>query len=209
MSGSSPNSCHNANVRTPLLDDRVSPIPASCQDGEDHRVTRLGHIQELLDDMSQLMGGAVPVIISYCLQNTLHATSLAIVGRLSPENLATAAFSYMFATCSGWLVGLGGTTALDTLASSAFTGGSNRHELGVLLQRAFFVLSLLYLPICVLWFNSEPIFKLLGQGPELSRDAARFLTLLIPGGAGYIYFEIMKKYLQAQGTSKFARPPTS
>lgn len=41
---------------------------------------------------------------------------------------------------------------------------------------------------------------MLGQEPALSRDTAKFLTLLIPGGLGYVYFEVMKKYLQAQGT---------
>lgn len=58
------------------------------------------------------------------------------------------------------------------------------------------------LPVCLLWVNFEPVFKMLGQEPALSRDTAKFLTLLIPGGLGYVYFEVMKKYLQAQGTSE-------
>ncbi|MBE3048912.1 MATE family efflux transporter, partial [Candidatus Bathyarchaeota archaeon] len=117
-----------------------------------------------------------------------------------PEALATAAFSYMFAMCTAWLIALGGTTALDTLASSAFTGGSDKRDLGILLQRAFVVLSLFYLPVAVIWACAEPVFRVLGQDAGLARDSARFLTCLIPGGLGYIYFEAMKKYLQAQGT---------
>ncbi|KAI9035751.1 MATE family efflux transporter [Aspergillus affinis] len=186
--------------RSALLDGRRGAAPNNYHhlDSEGGENTKSYHIKELCGNISQLAGGAIPVIITYCLQNSLQTISLAVVGRLSPENLSAAAFSYMFATCTGLLIGLGGTTALDTLASSAFTGGSSQHDLGVLVQRAFFVLGLLYLPVCFLWINSEPILKLLGQEPGLCGDAAKFLTLLIPGGIGYIFFEIMKKYLQAQ-----------
>jgi MATE family multidrug resistance protein len=105
----------------------------------------------------------------------------------------------MFAMVTAWMIALGGTTALDTLASSSFTGSANKHDLGILLQRGFLVLGLLYVPVAILWAFSEPVFLLLGQDPQLSRDSASFLTCLIPGGLGYIYFEVMKKYLQAQG----------
>ena len=154
----------------------------------------------VLDEFLLLLKGSIPVILAYALQNSLQTISVVIVGRASPEDLATAAFSYMFAMSTGWLIALGGTTALDTLCSSSFTGSKNPHDLGIILQRAFIILGLFYLPVAVLWFCSEPVFKLLGQDAQLSRDSARFLSVLAPGGLGYIYFEIMKKYLQAQGT---------
>ena len=146
-----------------------------------------------------LLKGSIPVILAYALQNSLQTISVVIVGRGSPEDLATAAFAYMFAMATGWLIALGGTTALDTLCSSTFTGSKNPHDLGVLLQRAFVVLGLFYIPVCILWCCSEPLFKALGEGDQLSRDSSRFLMVLMPGGLGYIYFECMKKYLQAQG----------
>lgn len=155
--------------------------------------------KQVLKEFMILLKGSIPVILAYALQNSLQTVSVVIVGRGSPEDLATAAFSYMFAMSTGWLIALGGTTALDTLCSSAFTGSKNPHDLGVLLQRAFIVLGLFYVPVAVLWTVSEPVFKALGQGDQLSRDSMRFLRCLIPGGLGYIYFECMKKYLQAQG----------
>ncbi|KAF4843998.1 putative transporter [Colletotrichum siamense] len=121
-----------------------------------------------------------------------------LVGRLYPESLSVAAFSYMFSTCTGWLVGMGGSTALDTLASTAFTG-RDKHYTGILLQRATIVLTLFFIPVALIWVYVEPLFVALGQDKSLSQDSARFLTHLIPGGLGYIYFEILKKYLQAQG----------
>jgi multidrug resistance protein, MATE family len=152
----------------------------------------------VLHEFWVLFKGSIPVILAYSLQNSFQTVSILIVGRSSPKDLSTAAFSYMFAMCSGWLIGQGGSTALDTLASSAFTGSKNKHDLGVLLQRAFVVLTTMYFPVAILWACSEPVFRLLGQTEQLSRDSAKFLTCLIPGGLGYIYFETMKKYLQAQ-----------
>jgi MATE family multidrug resistance protein len=159
----------------------------------------------VLHELWVLFKGSVPVILAYTLQNSLQTVSILIVGRASPQDLSTAAFSYMFAMCSGWLIGMGGSTALDTLASSTFTGSKNKHDLGILLQRAFIVLTLFYIPVAIIWLCSEPIFRALGQSPELSRDSAKFLSCLIPGGLGYIYFETMKKYLQAQ---EIMRPGT-
>jgi len=106
----------------------------------------------------------------------------------------------MFAMSTGWLIALGGTTALDTLASSSFTGSKNPHDLGVLLQRAFVVLTAMYVPVAALWIWSEPVFRILGQEEYICVQSAQFLRALIPGGLGYIYFESLKKYLQAQGT---------
>lgn len=56
--------------------------------------------------------------------------SVLIVVQLSREALATAAFSYMFAMGTGWLIALGGTTAGDTLLPASLTGSKNRHDLG-------------------------------------------------------------------------------
>lgn len=161
-------------------------------------------IKLVLHEFWVLIRGSVPVILAYALQNSLQTFSVLIVGRLSPEALATAAFAYMFAMATGWLIALGGTTAIDTLASASFTGSKNPHDLGIILQRAFVVLFIFYIPVAVLWGCAEPVFKALGQEAYLAHDAARFLAILIPGGIGYIYFEALKKYLQAQGMSSAA-----
>ncbi|KAI5812920.1 MATE family multidrug resistance protein [Pyronema omphalodes] len=152
-----------------------------------------------LQEFWLLLRMSIPVILAYTLQNSLQTASVLIVGRLSPQDLAAAAFSYMFAMCTAWLLALGGTTALDTLCSTSFTSSRDPHELGILLQRAFLVLGGMYAPVCMLWWFSEPLFLWLGQEPQIARDSSLFLKCLIPGGLGYIYFEATKKFLQAQG----------
>lgn len=169
------------------------PKPPAAESEERYAV-RLWLAEILL-----LAKAAVPVILAYTLQNSLQTISVLIVGRLSPEALATAAFSYMFAMATAWLIALGGTTALDTLASSSFTGSSNKHDLGILLQRGILVLSAFYAVVAVLWWFSEPVFRALGQEEFICVQSSAFLRCLIPGGLGYVWFEAMKKYLQAQG----------
>lgn len=174
-----------------------SPTPPQVSTEPDESGAR--QWQSWLAEIWLLTKASIPVILAYTLQNSLQTVSVLIVGRLSPEALATAAFSYMFAMSTAWLIALGGTTALDTLASSSFTGSSNKHNLGVLLQRGLFVLSLFYAVVAVIWVFSEHIFRALGQEEYICVQSATFLRCLIPGGLGYIWFESMKKYLQAQG----------
>lgn len=194
-----------ANERTSLLPRNADLASENADTGEETVETKTSTalwLRELL----LLLRGSIPVILAYALQNSLQTFSVLIVGRLSPEALATSALSYMFAMCSAWLVALGGSTALDTLASSSYTGSQNPHDLGILLQKAFIVLTLFYIPIAILWACSEPLFRILGQEDYICIQSARFLTALIPGGLGYIYFESIKKYLQAQGPYIYDSP---
>lgn len=191
-----------SNGSKPVPDETTSLLPrnepSDIEQGTSYDKMK-SHVRVILGEFWILLKGSVPVILAYTLQNSLQTFSVLIVGRLSPEALATAAFAYMFAMATGWLIALGGTTAIDTLASASFTGSKNPHDLGVILQRAYIVLGLFYIPIVILWFVSEPLFNALGQEAYLARDASHFLMVLAPGGLGYIYFECLKKYLQAQG----------
>lgn len=185
-------------------DERTSLLPKPDDEPtigsvDDFEFEGKSSTQLIIHEFWVLLNGSIPVFLAYMLQNSLQTVSVLVVGRLSPEALAAAAFSYMFAMASGWLIALGGTTAIDTLASASFTGSKDKHDLGIILQRAFFVLGLLYIPVAILWLCSKPVFMALGQDERLSEDSSKFLSVLALGGLGYIYFECLKKYLQAQG----------
>ena len=194
----SPSSEGMANERTSLLrkpgDENGQPVNEAYNLDDDHRKK----IHRIATEFWILLKGSVPVILAYALQNSLQTFSVVIVGRLSPEALSVAAFCYMYAMATMWLIGMGGTTAIDTLASASFTGSKDKHDLGIILQRAFVVLTILYVPVAILWMFSEPIFRALGQEEYIARDGSKFLMVLLPGALGYIYFECMKKFLQAQ-----------
>lgn len=59
-----------------------------------------------------LIKTSIPVILAYMLQNSLQTGCVLIVGRLGPEQLAASAFAFMFAMVTGWVLALGGSTAL-------------------------------------------------------------------------------------------------
>ncbi|OTA88323.1 hypothetical protein M434DRAFT_374811 [Hypoxylon sp. CO27-5] len=176
-------------------DETTALLPKSSSSGAERRHSQY---RQWLAEIWLLTKASVPVILAYTLQNSLQTISVLIVGRLSPEALATAAFCYMFAMSTGWLIAMGGTTALDTLASTSFTGSQDKRDLGVLLQRGIVVLSLFYAVVVVIWGFSEPLFRALGQEEFICVEGSKFLHILIPGGLGYVWFESMKKYLQAQ-----------
>ncbi|KAJ7626327.1 MATE efflux family protein [Mycena polygramma] len=140
----------------------------------------------------------IAVILSYVLQNSIQTISILIAGRLGPDELSVAAFSLMLAFVTGWCVALGGTTALDTLGSQAFTGGHSK-DLSIHFQRCIVILWILLIPVSVLWWFIEQVLLGLGQSGPLSRDVQIFLRVLILGAPGYIGFESLKKYLQCQG----------
>ncbi|KAI0087217.1 MATE efflux family protein [Irpex rosettiformis] len=162
---------------------------------------------------ASLVVDSIPVILTYVLQNSIQTVSILVVGRLGPDELSAAAFSLMFAmifdptffSChAGWCVALGGTTALDTLGSQAFTGGDRPTDVSIHLQRCIFLLWLLFVPVAVLWAFVDPVLRMFGQDERLSHDVQRFLRVLIAGAPGYIAFESLKKYLQCQGIMRAA-----
>ena len=101
---------------------------------------------------------------------------------------------------TGWCVALGGSTALDTLGSQAFTGGKQSTDLSVHFQRCITMLWLLFIPVGIVWANMASVLMALGQEEQLSRDTQQYLQLLLLAAPGYIGFECLKKYLQCQGT---------
>ncbi|PSR82143.1 multidrug and toxin extrusion protein 1 [Coniella lustricola] len=175
------------------------PLETSPLLGQNAASRRESSLKDWLAEMWFLTKASIPIILAYMLQNSLQTASILLVGRLSSEALAVAAFSYMFAMATAWLIALGGTTALDTLASTSFTGSRDKKNLGILLQRGIIVLSSFYVVVAIIWCFSEPLFRALGQPEVICVQSSRFLMLLIPGGLGYVWFECMKKFLQAQG----------
>ena len=87
--------------------------------------------------------------------------------------LGASALASMFVNVSAWSISYGTTTALDTLCSQAWTGAKDKTIIGVHLQRAYLVLSIMFVPIACIWWNAEPIMLSLNQDPELAKFAGK------------------------------------
>lgn len=179
---------------TPLLDN----VSASEEQTERAALTYRSEIFKLARN-------TLPITLSFALQQVVQAWSVIIVGRLGTFELGVASYGYMFATCTGSLIAIGGATALDTLCSQALASVKNAedsHMLGIYLQRGLFLLSLQFvITIAPLWWFSPYLFAALGQEAEFAKTTGLFLRILIPGGLLQIYSECLKRFLQIQGLS--------
>ncbi|KIJ21021.1 hypothetical protein PAXINDRAFT_125642 [Paxillus involutus ATCC 200175] len=149
--------------------------------------------------LTSLVVDSIPVILSYILQNSIQAVSILVTGRLGPDELSATAFSMMLAFVTGWCIALGGGSALDTLGSQAFTGGSHATDLSIHFQRCVVLLWILFIPVAFLWAFIEPVLLAIGEPARLCKDVQSIMRILIFGAPGYIAFESLKRYLQCQG----------
>ena len=65
------------------------PSNRSTSEGETYELEEESPTKQWLSEFLLLLRGSIPVIIAYTLQNSLQTFSVLIVGRLSPEALAT------------------------------------------------------------------------------------------------------------------------
>jgi MATE family multidrug resistance protein len=105
----------------------------------------------------------------------------------------------MVANVSCWSINYGICNALATFSSQSWTGSNDRIVLGVYLQRAYVILTMLLIPVSILWWNCDTVLLWIGQDPEVSARVTIYLRYLLIGAPAYIYFEATKKYVEAQG----------
>jgi len=192
--------------------DETAPLIPNAQRTQQLNDHSLQNFPEVAGDnrtigprlVASLVIDSIPVILSYILQNSIQTVSIVITGRLGPEELSAAAFSMMLAYVTGWCIALGGGSALDTLGSQAFTGGTRSTDLSVHFQRCVALLWILLIPVGVLWAFMEPVLLAIKEPPRLCKDVQDILRILLFGAPGYIAFESLKKYLQCQGIMKAA-----
>lgn len=123
--------------------------------------------------------------------------TLLFVGRLGSAQLAAAALAQSVANVSGNSMIVGAANALPTLVSQAF-GAKDYQECGRWLQRGSLLTLLVAALIAVPWLNMGRILASLGQPEELSREASRYLRMLLPGLVCYAGVQSQVQFLVAQ-----------
>ncbi|KPM45326.1 hypothetical protein AK830_g1185 [Neonectria ditissima] len=159
----------------------------------------------LLQEVTQLGKATIPISASFALQNIVQALSVITAGSFGPNQLDIASYGFMFASCSGSMVALGGATALDTLCGQAAASSKAQNQptiLGRHLQQSLFVLSAMFLAVIApVWIVSGRLFVALGQEEQFALETGRFLIYMIPAGYCQMVAECLKKYIQVQGQS--------
>jgi MATE family multidrug resistance protein len=165
-----------------------------------------------------------PLIITFLLQYSINVASIFAVGRIGKielgavscklsalaqttwqcmsreygkTNLYTPVANMSQAiTCLAPFQGL--ATSLDTLCAQAY-GSGHKHLVGLQCQRMACFLVCLSFPVVILWLFAESILVRVVPEPETARLAALYLKVMIGSIPGVIFFEVGKRFTQAQG----------
>ena len=89
-------------------------------------------------------------------------------------------------------------SALDTFCGQAF-GAGQYHILGIQMQRAMLVLTLVSLPLAFIWWFTGEILCALGQDPAISSAAGAYAKCMIPSLFAFALLQCHSRFLQTQG----------
>lgn len=88
----------------------------------------------ILNEAKTLVALALPVLASYVVSFSNVMAPVFSLGHLGTKYLAASALSTMLCNVTGFSIGNGLATALDTLCSQSFTGSNDKHALGMKFQ---------------------------------------------------------------------------
>ncbi|XP_059070371.1 protein DETOXIFICATION 16 [Cryptomeria japonica] len=131
---------------------------------------------------------AGPMVSVNLIQYSMQVMSVMVVGHLGELELSSASIATSFAGLSGFSVLMGMGSTLETLCGQAY-GAKQYHQLGIHVQRAFFALSCVSLPLAVLWAYMGNILTAFGQDPLISTEAGKYARWMIPSLFGFAAFQ--------------------
>ncbi|CAH8252388.1 unnamed protein product [Arabidopsis lyrata] len=148
-------------------------------------------------ELKRLLCFAAPMVAVVITQSMLQIITMVMVGHLGNLSLASASFAISFSNVTGFSFIMGLSSALDTLSGQAY-GAKLYRKLGVQTYTAMFCLTLVCLPISLLWFNMGKLLVILGQDPSIAHEAGRFAAWLIPGLFAYAVLQPLIRYFKNQ-----------
>ncbi|XP_040309004.1 multidrug and toxin extrusion protein 2-like isoform X2 [Herpailurus yagouaroundi] len=139
-----------------------------------------------------------PLFLFQVLTFMIHIVSSVFCGHLGKVELASVTLSVAFVNVCGVSIGIGLSSACDTLMSQSF-GSPNKKHVGVILQRSTLVMLLCCLPCWALFLNTHNILLLFRQDPAVSRLTQEYVLIFIPALPAFFLYSLLAKYLQNQG----------
>ncbi|CCE64362.1 hypothetical protein TPHA_0H01560 [Tetrapisispora phaffii CBS 4417] len=150
-----------------------------------------------MSELAILCSYSFPLIFTFLLEQIFPIVCSITVAHLGKTELASVSLGAMTSNIT-LAVFEGISTSLDTLCPQAY--GAGRHKsVGIHMQRCIVFSLILYIPFAFMWYYSEHLLKLVIPEKELVTLTSQFLRVQILGAPGYIGFENLKRFLQAQG----------
>ncbi|XP_023005095.1 protein DETOXIFICATION 16-like isoform X2 [Cucurbita maxima] len=181
-------------LKSPLI--HISEDEVNLKDGglvDDNNFSR----KLIAEEVKKQLWLAGPLISVSFLQYCLQMISIMFVGHLGELPLSGASMAVSFTSVTGFTVLMGMASALDTFCGQSY-GAKQYHMLGIYMQRAMFVLSLVSIPLAVIWANTGEILKLLGQDAQISAEAGKYAKCLIPCLFAHGLVQCLNRFLQTQ-----------
>ncbi|KAJ8562976.1 hypothetical protein K7X08_031428 [Anisodus acutangulus] len=157
----------------------------------------IGGIRSWVVEVKRIGYLAGPMAAVTLSQYLLQVISLLLVGHLGELYLSSTAvaFSLSSVTCFTLLIGM--ASALETLGGQAY-GAHQYKEVGTQTYTAIFSLFIVSIPISIVWIYMEYLLIFMGQDPQISHEAGRFLMYLLPAFFGYATLQPLIRYYLMQ-----------
>ncbi|KAL1819384.1 hypothetical protein ACET3Z_014253 [Daucus carota] len=153
--------------------------------------------QDIVVEVKKQLWLAGPLICFSLLQSCLQLISVMFVGHLGELALSGASVANSFTSVTGFSLLMGMSCALETFCGQSY-GAKQHHMLGIHMQRAMFVLSLVSVPLAIVWANTGIILQAMGQDPAISEEAGRYAQYMIPSLFAYALLQCHVRFLQTQ-----------
>lgn len=153
--------------------------------------------KSLIEEVKKQAWLAGPLVSVNLLLFSLQLISIMFVGHLGELPLSGASMATSFATVTGFSLLMGMSSALDTFCGQSY-GARQYHMLGIHLQRAMIILTIVSIPLALIWANSRSILIACGQNHQIAAEAGHYAQFLIPGLFAYGLLYSLLRFLQTQ-----------
>ncbi|KAH3661720.1 hypothetical protein OGAPHI_005898 [Ogataea philodendri] len=142
---------------------------------------------------------SIPLIATFLLQYSLTIASVFSAGSIGSQELAAVSLSNLLANISSYGIIQGIASSLSTLCPQAY-GRKDYEAVGLNVLRCYLMLWVMFVPIFIFWYwGSYPLLIRIVPDEHLCELASLYLRRLIYGVPGFMTFEVVKQFLQAQG----------
>ncbi|KAI5353216.1 hypothetical protein L3X38_006109 [Prunus dulcis] len=120
-----------------------------------------------------------------------------MVRHLGELALSSSSLALSLSGVTGFSLFLGMASTPETLCGQAY-GAERYQKLGLRTYTAIFSLTLVCLPLSLVWIYMEKLLILIGQDPVISREAGKFTIWLLPALFNFAALQPLIRYFQAQ-----------
>ncbi|KAM6561932.1 hypothetical protein CsatB_021930 [Cannabis sativa] len=167
------------------------------QEEDISRRNEIIHWKVFFEEVKKLgyLGG--PLVIVLLCQYFLQVISMMMVGHLGQLPLSSSAIAISLSGVTGFSLLLGMASALETICGQAY-GAKQYKKLGLQTYTSIFCLFLVCIPISLVWIFMGKILVFIGQDPQISHEAGKFIIWLIPALFAYATLQPLIRYFQTQ-----------